>query len=46
MGPTTYWRLWSDALLHAIHGRVLDHIAHLAETDVSGAHGVRSTTGQ
>lgn len=46
MGPTTYWRLWSDALLHAIHGRVLDHIAHLAEADVSGAQGVRSTTGQ
>lgn len=24
--PTWYWRIWSDAILHRIHNRVLDHI--------------------
>jgi hypothetical protein len=24
--PAAYWGLWSDALIHAIHARVLDHI--------------------
>ncbi len=27
MAPGFYWALWSDALIHSIHGRVLDHIA-------------------
>lgn len=31
IGPRDYWRVWSELLLHAIHGRVLDHIAHLSE---------------
>ena len=31
IGPTAYWRLWSDAVLHRIHGRVLRHVAALAE---------------
>lgn len=25
--PEAYWIVWGEALLHAIHGRVLDHIA-------------------
>lgn len=25
--PSAYWRLWSDALVHRIHARVLDQIA-------------------
>lgn len=29
--PMEYWRLWSDAIIHRIHGRVLDHIQALAE---------------
>jgi hypothetical protein len=29
--PESYWRLWSDAIVHLIHERVLDHIATLAE---------------
>jgi uncharacterized membrane protein YhaH (DUF805 family) len=29
--PQPYWRLWSDYLIHQIHGRVLDHIKHEAE---------------
>ena len=29
--PTWYWRLWSDAILHRIHGRVLEHIKQEAE---------------
>lgn len=31
MSPQPYWTLWSDALIHAIHGRVLAHIKASAE---------------
>ncbi len=31
IGPETYWRLWSDASIHAIHGRVLAHIKNESE---------------
>lgn len=31
MFPQAYWTLWSDALVHQIHNRVLKHIRHLAE---------------
>ena len=33
--PESYWRLWSDAVLHRIHGRVLNHIRSLAEAESS-----------
>jgi hypothetical protein len=29
--PTFYWGLWSDAVIHRIHGRVLRHVKRLAE---------------
>lgn len=29
--PDAYWRLWSDAIIHRIHLRVLNHIKTLAE---------------
>jgi len=29
--PTVYWGLWSDAIIHRIHGRVLRHVQRLAE---------------
>ena len=29
--PSTYWRWWSDAVIHRIHLRVLRHIGQLAE---------------
>lgn len=29
--PAWYWRHWSDAILHRIHGRVLEHIRTQAE---------------
>ena len=29
--PTVYWRLWSDAIIHRIHGRVLAHVRRLSE---------------
>jgi hypothetical protein len=29
--PSTYWRWWSDAIIHRIHLRVLRHIARLSE---------------
>jgi len=31
--PSQYWRLWSDAVVHRIHMRVLNHIRALAERD-------------
>jgi Polyketide cyclase / dehydrase and lipid transport len=31
--PTEYWRWWSDAIIHRIHLRVLNHIRTLAEQD-------------
>ncbi len=31
MWPAFYWRLWSDAILHRIHGRVLVHVKRLSE---------------
>ena len=31
--PATYWRWWSDAIIHRIHLRVLTHIQTLAEAD-------------
>jgi hypothetical protein len=31
MWPAAYWSLWSNAMIHAIHGRVLDHIKDVAE---------------
>jgi len=31
--PATYWRLWSDAIIHQIHTRVLEHIKHITENE-------------
>jgi len=31
MAPYWYWTLWSDAIIHKIHERVLTHIAQLSE---------------
>lgn len=31
MWPQAYWGLWSDALIHKIHSRVLRHVERLAE---------------
>jgi hypothetical protein len=31
LAPVAYWRLWTDALIGAIHDRVLAHIARLSE---------------
>jgi hypothetical protein len=33
--PTTYWRVWSDAIIHQIHMRVLRHIRDEAEGRIS-----------
>jgi uncharacterized membrane protein YhaH (DUF805 family) len=32
LAPASYWTIWSDMLIHAIHLRVLEHIKHLAES--------------
>lgn len=32
--PAEYWRWWSDAIIHRIHMRVLDHIRMLSEQEV------------
>jgi uncharacterized membrane protein YhaH (DUF805 family) len=31
MWPVSYWRLWSDAIVHKIHMRVFRHVKRLAE---------------
>ncbi len=36
LGPNAYWALWSDGFIQAIHGRVLRHIAMLAEEEHAG----------
>jgi uncharacterized membrane protein YhaH (DUF805 family) len=36
MAPAAYWRLWSDAIIHRIHLRVLRHVKALAEADAVG----------
>jgi hypothetical protein len=33
--PSQYWRWWSDAIIHRIHSRVLNHIRTLAEVDAA-----------
>ncbi|MBI3862851.1 MAG: SRPBCC family protein [Planctomycetia bacterium] len=33
MYPQDYWTLWSDAVIHRIHRRVLEHIKRLSEQD-------------
>ncbi len=33
LGPELYFRLWSDAVIHRIHLRVLEHVRTLAEQD-------------
>lgn len=33
--PAGYWRLWSDAIIHRIHGRVLRHVKSLSESPKS-----------
>jgi uncharacterized membrane protein YhaH (DUF805 family) len=35
MWPAAYWQVWSDAILHRIHIRVLRHVKTLAERDVT-----------
>jgi uncharacterized membrane protein YhaH (DUF805 family) len=38
MWPENYWRLWTDEIIHQIHGRVFRHVKRLAEEDArSGA---------
>jgi hypothetical protein len=33
MWPVSYWRLWSDAIVHQVHLRVFRHIKRLAESE-------------
>jgi uncharacterized membrane protein YhaH (DUF805 family) len=33
MWPAPYWHMWSDYIIHRIHGRVLTHIKTLAEAE-------------
>lgn len=32
LAPSGYWRVWSDAIIHKIHMRVLSHVKSLSET--------------
>ncbi|HMQ14520.1 MAG TPA: SRPBCC family protein [Phycisphaerae bacterium] len=45
MWPADYWRLWSDAIIHAIHGRVLRHIRTLSEAESAVAAARGATCG-
>jgi Polyketide cyclase / dehydrase and lipid transport len=40
--PAEYWRWWSDAIIHRIHKRVLNHIRTLAEQDASWSNSPNS----
>ena len=31
--PESYWRAWSDGIVHRIHMRVLRHVKRLAEEE-------------
>lgn len=31
--PSTYWSVWSDAIIHRIHMRVLEHVKRLSEAN-------------
>ena len=44
MWPADYWQLWSDAIIHRIHLRVLRHIKTLAEQDARTADSVEIPT--
>jgi hypothetical protein len=35
--PYTYWQVWSDAIIHQIHLRVLNHIKNLSENPNANA---------
>ena len=35
--PAAYWQLWSDAIIHRIHARVLQHIRREAEAETRAA---------
>lgn len=35
MWPVAYWQLWSDQIIHAIHGRVLRHLKRQAESEIT-----------
>ena len=37
LSPAHYWRLWSDAIIHRIHMRVLNHIRTLSEDSTKRA---------
>jgi hypothetical protein len=43
MWPGLYWRLWTDAIVHAIHRRVFAQIKRLAEADAR-AHAASAYT--
>jgi len=40
--PAEYWRWWSDAIIHRIHLRVLNHVRALAELDARLANDTHS----
>jgi hypothetical protein len=33
--PALYWRVWSDAIIHRIHARVLAHVKRLSENETT-----------
>jgi len=43
--PAWYWRLWSDAIIHRIHMRVLKHIKSQAERANPSSHPISTMNG-
>ncbi len=39
--PASYWRLWSDPIIHRIHDRVLTHIKTLTERELTATRATR-----
>lgn len=43
LAPEAYFRMWSDAAIHRIHLRVLDHVRRLSEEDVGALSAAASS---
>jgi hypothetical protein len=45
MWPAAYWQVWSDAIIHSIHARVLAHVRGLAEAELNATRDPRPLGG-
>lgn len=45
LAPSAYWAIWSDALIHGIHTRVLGHVKELSESGQISVPAAAAPTG-